>query len=361
MQYDLGHLAAFDSHPVDQRALNQQKEKYLKEISTQNAQLLIKHIFDLPMEKTEDGPQVGWHGTLFLSFLEFTSNCNMVQAQLPAPTSKLPRMRPVPEQRPATRWEKFAREKGIKNQKHKSQKVFDEEEREWKPVKEYKKDKKEKDWLVEVKPGDNPYDDPFEKKELEKKQKVVQNQLNRVKNLQRNPSSGAKVPAGIPTQLSMEEGKVDVPTGQGKKPKGKPKGESLDTKQKRLRAAQVSTASIGKFDAHLPGEPTRPRDPKKRKRMPVEESVDKEHQRDNDILRKVLHGSGEGERTEHAGVQPPTSKSSKKKAKSNARQNGSSAKAVSTPTGSAQAKKKQKRATASATAKKSGKGKKGKS
>ena len=42
-----------------------------------------------------------------------------------------------------------------------------------------------KDWAIPVKPGDDPFEDPFEKRLLEKKQRVLKNKLNQIKNLVR--------------------------------------------------------------------------------------------------------------------------------------------------------------------------------
>lgn len=45
------------------------------------------------------------------------------------------------------------------------------------------------DWAVPVKGGTDPMADPFEEASLKKKQRVVQNKLNQVRNLVRAPSS----------------------------------------------------------------------------------------------------------------------------------------------------------------------------
>lgn len=49
-----------------------------------------------------------------------------VVAKLPAPVFVLPRSRKCPTAKPLTKWEKFAKEKGIKKVK-KDKKVFDQE------------------------------------------------------------------------------------------------------------------------------------------------------------------------------------------------------------------------------------------
>lgn len=49
------------------------------------------------------------------------------------------------------------------------------------------------------------------------------------------------------------------------------------------------------FDSALAGEPARPKDPRRTKRLPNEMGHASERARDSDMLRRVLGGSGEGE------------------------------------------------------------------
>jgi hypothetical protein len=58
LAYDIGVLAAFDYHPLESSALASNKEATLLHAATENAQLLIKRIFELPVEKTDVGPVV---------------------------------------------------------------------------------------------------------------------------------------------------------------------------------------------------------------------------------------------------------------------------------------------------------------
>lgn len=71
--YDIGNLCAYDTHPIDMEQYKANSMEYLKQTATENMQLLINKIFQLPTEHTEDG--------LF--------------ASLPAPTTILPREKPV--------------------------------------------------------------------------------------------------------------------------------------------------------------------------------------------------------------------------------------------------------------------------
>ncbi|MCJ1415045.1 Rhodanese- sulfurtransferase [Xylographa parallela] len=72
---------------------------------------------------------------------------------LPPPTTPLPREKPLPAEKQQTKWEKFAKKKGIKDKKKGEGKmVYEEETGEWVPKWGYKGRNKdgEGDWIVEV-------------------------------------------------------------------------------------------------------------------------------------------------------------------------------------------------------------------
>jgi regulator of ribosome biosynthesis len=267
LEYDLRYLAAFDSRALDETKLAspEERDSFLDELAQQSAQLLIKHIFQLPVEKTDIGPVV----------------------TLPASTTRLPRSQHVPKEKALTRWQKFAQEKGIVKRKR-SRMVWDEAAEEWRPRFGYKRANDDTgDWAVPVKDGDDPMADPWERRRMEKQKRVIQNKLNQIRNLER-AQGGKGVPAGIPTQVTMQEGHVSGVTGQGKRKRAKPGGESKDTKAARLRAAQGATASMGKFDKRLEGEPAVRRRVKAGK-LP-NESAGVSASRDSKMLDKLLRG-----------------------------------------------------------------------
>lgn len=80
------------------------KEEYIKDLTRDNIQLLINQIWELPTEQVEES----------------------VVAKLPPPAFVLPRSRKCPGPKQLTKWERFAKEKGIKKTK-KDKKVFDSE------------------------------------------------------------------------------------------------------------------------------------------------------------------------------------------------------------------------------------------
>lgn len=76
---------------------------YLKALARDNTQLLLNRIWDLPFERVDD----------------------VVIAKLPPPSFLLPREKPVPKARAPTKWETYAKDKGITKRK-KTKLVWDE-------------------------------------------------------------------------------------------------------------------------------------------------------------------------------------------------------------------------------------------
>lgn len=83
-----------------------QPEEYLKSLTRDNVQILINKIWELPTERIDE----------------------VIVAKLPKQEFILPRSRQVPKPKPLTKWQQFAKEKGIKSkQKSKSKLKWDEE------------------------------------------------------------------------------------------------------------------------------------------------------------------------------------------------------------------------------------------
>ena len=73
--------------------------------------------------------------------------------KLPPPTTPLPREKPLPVEKPESKWERFARKKGIKKKsKDEPKKVYDEEKGDWVLKWGYRGKAKaaDEDWIVEV-------------------------------------------------------------------------------------------------------------------------------------------------------------------------------------------------------------------
>lgn len=72
-----------------------QPEQYLRSLTRDNVQLLINKIWGLPTERVDEA----------------------IVARLPKAEFLLPRSRQVPKPKPLTKWQKFAKEKGIVSRK----------------------------------------------------------------------------------------------------------------------------------------------------------------------------------------------------------------------------------------------------
>lgn len=140
--FDLGHLTANDPNPLDLSpsiTLNTS----LQAIARDGAQSLLNQL---------------------LTTCTITSSAaNGVLLNLPAPQTHLPRHKPLPTPKPPTKWELFARKKGIgkystkaggalADKERRKKLVYDEATGEWVPRWGYKgKNKPEDDqWAVEV-------------------------------------------------------------------------------------------------------------------------------------------------------------------------------------------------------------------
>lgn len=240
LEIDVGSLIAVDNNLLDEQALKSNTEAYIQSLARDNAQLLFNKIWKLPSEKIQDA----------------------TIAQLPAPTLVLPREKHIPKPKPLTKWEEFAKLKGIKKRK-KGRMEWDEESKSWKPRWGYKRaGDKTKEWVLEVPANADPNEDQFEKEMKAKKERVAKNELQRLRNIARR--RGKKVP-GI--------GETMTPDG----------NKSIPQLKKTFDVARQSTASLGRFDEKLKGEKTQKNRGKKRKFEALSYSS-KEKQKQLDLL-----------------------------------------------------------------------------
>lgn len=117
LEYDLGNLCAADPSPLDQDAyVPTGRPRTCLDVATAMTQALVAQLFALPGEAVQGGRLVS----------------------LPAPTTPLPREKPVPKPKPLTKWQRFAQERGIRKRKR-SKLVYDEEAGEWRRRHGYKR------------------------------------------------------------------------------------------------------------------------------------------------------------------------------------------------------------------------------
>uniref|UniRef100_A0A8C8JKN9 Ribosome biogenesis regulatory protein n=1 Tax=Oncorhynchus tshawytscha TaxID=74940 RepID=A0A8C8JKN9_ONCTS len=96
IEFDIGNLVAYDKNRIDIRQFREQKkDDFLRSLARDNTQLLINEIWKHPTERVEE----------------------VIVVKLPEPTTALPREKPPPKPRPPTKWEEFAKLKGIQKKK----------------------------------------------------------------------------------------------------------------------------------------------------------------------------------------------------------------------------------------------------
>jgi regulator of ribosome biosynthesis len=227
--FDLFNMAAFnhDGLPGSTEAL-------LKEHTTHTAELVVKRLFALDTEMTAEGPV----------------------CTLPAETSELPREKRIPEKPLATKWEKFAKDKGIQKKK-KERMLWDEDQQKYLPRYGYKAKLEgiELHGIQEIKKTEDAYADPFEAKREDKKAKVQKNLKNQAKNQARAgklDGNGNKKRAKAPGPAEYDSQSMPgLPVGLNADRRHKGKAGVRST----LELVQRSTASMGRFDEARKGEP----------------------------------------------------------------------------------------------------------
>ncbi|CAJ1927879.1 unnamed protein product [Cylindrotheca closterium] len=267
-------------------------EDFLLSKATHGCTQLVQALFQLPTERSDAGPLV----------------------QLPAyDEMKLPRALPPPPPKQETKWEKFAKAKGIPlNKEKRSRKVWDETTGTWMFRHGYEKaNSKSKEWpIMEVGANDDPYADPWETLRDGKRARTDRNIESRMKNQERagNLAKGTTNRVMKAREQSRKSGKNAGNLGRDSlPPSGLPvdlKGNNGDTKKRgkvstnaALEAVQRSTASMGRFDQMREGEPERKKILSKVKKRKFESNTSKtysssEGEKSMKILNSVMNGGG---------------------------------------------------------------------
>ncbi|KAJ8481336.1 hypothetical protein ONZ45_g15343 [Pleurotus djamor] len=203
LEVDPGFLTVTDLNPIDEESYKADLEAHLLNLARDGAQALIAQIFSLPTTPSPDGPL----------------------AQLPPPTTQLPRAKPLPKPKPPTKWERFAAAKGIQK-KVRDKRVWDEEKQDWvnRWGKDGKNKQKEEQWINEV-PMNAAVDfDPVKDARDSRKARVAKNQRQQLQNMARAQGAAS----------TLEERKKEL--------------------ERTMATTRVSTASMGRFDKKLEGE-----------------------------------------------------------------------------------------------------------
>lgn len=229
LTYCLAHLAAFDISPLHPKVdlLAQTRD---------NVQLMVNKVFGLSREDDEEGPT----------------------AVIPPEEGfRLPRQRPIPKVKPDTRWQKFMKERRMEKRKR-SRLVFDETVGDWRPRYGFKSAKQSEDrahGILEVKTGQDSFDNLFDKRKAEQRLVGAKQKMREVRN--RVEAAGGRLKAAAPDlEMGMRSGAESVKRG------------AAGLKEA-LKRAQVSSASVGKFDRVAPNEPTNLQPKRRKSSMPT--------------------------------------------------------------------------------------------
>ncbi|KAG6373830.1 ribosome biogenesis regulatory protein-domain-containing protein [Boletus reticuloceps] len=224
LDVDIGFLTVTDPNPIDQESYTANLEEYLQSTARDGIQALLAALYALPIHPSQDGPL----------------------AQLPLPTTPLPRAKHLPVSKQPTKWERFAAAKGIQKVRR-ERKVWDEEKQAWvaRWGRDGKNKEKEGQWIHQVKANAAVDDDPSQQA------KTAQAQATREARTQRH---------------------TDI--------------------DRTLASTRISTGSMGKFDKQLEGD--KKMRGVKRKFDPAEASVEQEKQTSLALLSKL---EGEAKRT----------------------------------------------------------------
>ncbi|CAD5169183.1 unnamed protein product [Musa acuminata subsp. malaccensis] len=191
-QIDWGSLVASDPthHFQTIPSSRQELTRAYLEKGTELGQALADSLFALPSSDDPDGPVV----------------------LLPQPTTKLPREKHLPKPKPPTKWELFAKMKGIKK---------------------HKKEKHALDEQTAAEPGE----DPFSKRKAEKNKRIEKQEKNRPENLKQAAKVGA-----LPSHVQLAATALPITGSQAPKKASKKELEDI------AGMATTATASGGKFD-----------------------------------------------------------------------------------------------------------------
>eukprot|EP00551_Chaetoceros_affinis_P004222 CAMPEP_0203662718 /NCGR_PEP_ID=MMETSP0090-20130426/589_1 /ASSEMBLY_ACC=CAM_ASM_001088 /TAXON_ID=426623 /ORGANISM="Chaetoceros affinis, Strain CCMP159" /LENGTH=512 /DNA_ID=CAMNT_0050525547 /DNA_START=34 /DNA_END=1572 /DNA_ORIENTATION=+ len=304
---DLRNLLATNPHQVNQRLLYQKQQEttenptticvsgakiandeYLLQKASEGCSQLLAGLWKLETEKSDAGPMA-----------ILPKYCDIVT----------PRELPPPKQKAETRWEKFAKERGIAPKEKRSRKVWDEATQSWAYRTGYQKASSANDpdsWpIMEVKKNDNPFEDPWQRARDAKKDRVEKNTLNRMRNAEREGQLDRGTTRRImkAKKEAREKGRTGGNMDMNVTPAGVPldmvkgtqRGKAL-TKMA-LLASQRSTASMGKFDKMQEGEPERRKSLSGLKKRKFESSTDKnvvksEAKKSLKVLENVISGGG---------------------------------------------------------------------
>jgi hypothetical protein len=195
LRLDCGHLMIENVHFVSNGQQEPLTEIQLKNISREPIQQLVHTLFQLPSRRVD----------------------TRVVVELPPAKTLLPREHVVPQEKPLTKWEQFAKAKGIHKQKR-SQMIWDESSEQWKPRHGYQRAHKDltnaSSWLEEVTNDKDVDFDPFTEKTHKQTQRMLKNRNQMFQNQEHSMTRSSSCPltTTMSTNLSRQSSNRRHPT-----------------------------------------------------------------------------------------------------------------------------------------------------
>ena len=228
LEIDEGNLLVCDPSPIDREGFKRDPETKCKELATVMAQSLVKRLFTFPSTPALVGRMV----------------------ELPKPTTLMPRFKPLPKPKPLTRWEKFAKEKGIVKRKREKY-TFDEHANKFKRRYGYDRVNDINDVaVIEAKSSDKVGEDPFSKHKKDKKERVRKQEEKRLTNLKKAAKEGGKraLPATVSLARALPSSDDYLTSSMGQQGERRKQKAGKTELLKGAIAASEATASMGNFD-----------------------------------------------------------------------------------------------------------------
>ncbi|KAL4490809.1 hypothetical protein ABPG72_021863 [Tetrahymena utriculariae] len=272
---DLGILTIFDSNEIPKNSDGTISEQTLLE----RTRLNISRIFNkmLSMKTLQNAERDAKDEELQIH--DFSKGA--YELKLPNKVTVFPRQKPIPKEKPLTRWQKFAKEKGIEK-KRRGRMVWDDNVQDWVPrwgAYSVKKNEDKFTPIMEHKAGTDPYEDPFLRKSLEKRLTKEKQKMNEIRNKLEAKGYDAN-------KVMKNSDKEDKKAASKKKLKGDKK-----LLQKQLQVAQNSTRSMGTYDKKAHKDEVKMKPKVRRQNVEFDNRKD-EKKRDLDILDFIQKGEG---------------------------------------------------------------------
>ena len=178
VEFDIGNMSIYTTHNAGFSGDADNFEKEIHELSLQNFRKVFGKLLEVrnTIDDTRDAKK------LELQIHDFDKS--EYHVVLPNGTTLFPRFMPMPSKKDLTKWEKFAKEKGI-GRKKKTNMVFDEVTQTYVPrhgSKSLKNLNEKRDVVRVIKPGQDIMTDTFEEDRLEKKESQQKQKIKEIRN-----------------------------------------------------------------------------------------------------------------------------------------------------------------------------------